>query len=288
MNTLSTLNNRFEYLGKSMPIEFKDICKEDRFQVKILNRSDNPTRFHKLIIEFLETKYGGDLPKSLYLITKKLDFEDYKQDLYSMNESEYRVKYPERYKDFFENQSWKEKGRIFWATDFGARSIFEYEQDVVAGTIIEKMMTYHSKGILAPNEKSSGYGNGISTICDFIFRNPRRADRPDALELPIELKTKWQTKLDSVVKVEMRGSVKTLMETRGMVISLYPWIGKAAVIDPVGKQYTIERGVTKSGKECDVILVPKVEYFDFNLWDKDDMMKLLHLIYDLNKERETR
>ena len=151
------------------------------------------------------------------------------------------------------------------------------------------MIAYHTKGILSPNENASGRGReGISTKCDFVFRNPSRTDRPDKLEIPIELKTKWKKSLDPVEDVKMRGSIHTLMRTGGMVLVVYVRLNKAILLDPIGKRYDISRGVMKSGKDCDVIKFDNRQLIDFKFWEVEDVKKMMHMIYDYNKERRTR
>ena len=272
-----------------MPLEFRDICKVERFQSKIPNRNEDPVRYSEMLKDFLKNIYQGDLPKSLSRLAKKFGYPSYIQDLFAMNEEGYRNIYKKDYANFFENKSKDEQEKLFQAADWGSRSIYELQQDVIAGSIIEDMIAYHTKGILSPNESASGRGyEGISTKCDFVFRNPSRVDRPDSFEIPIELKTKWKKKLNQVEDVKMRGSIQTLMRTRGMVLVVYVRLNKAILLDPVGKQYDISRGVMKSGKDCDVIKFDKGKLIDFKFWEVEDVKKMMHMIYDYNKERETK
>lgn len=289
MDKLSSNIFTFTYLGKRMPLEFRDICKVERFQSKIPNRNEDPVRYSEMLKDFLKNIYQGDLPKSPSRLAKKFGYPSYIQDLFAMNEEGYRNIYKKDYANFFENKSKDEQEKLFQSADWGSRSIYELQQDVIAGSIIEDMIAYHTKGILSPNENASGRGNeGISTKCDFVFRNPSRVDRPDSFEIPIELKTKWKKRLNQVEDVKMRGSIQTLMRTRGMVLVVYVRLNKAILLDPVGKQYDISRGVMKSGKDCDVIKFDKGKLIDFKFWEVEDVKKMMHMIYDYNKERETK
>jgi hypothetical protein len=289
MDKLSSNMYTFTYLGKKMPLDYSEICKEDKFQDKIRNRDENPTRYFLILSDFLEHSYKGDLPKSPARLAKKFGYPDYIQALLYMHEEGYRNIYKDQFDDFFKNKPKREQERLFQASDWGARSVYQFQQDVYAGNIIEDMISYHTKNILSPNEAASGRGsNGISTKCDFIFRNPSRVDRPDRLEVPIELKTKWKTMLNPVEEVKMRGSINTLMNTGGMVLVVYVRLNKAVLLDPVGKTYDITRGYTGGGKECDIIKYDKRQLIDFKFWDKEDVTKMMHMIYDYYKERETK
>lgn len=289
MDKLSSSIYTFTYLGKRMPLEFKDICKEERFQNSIQNRNENPIRYFEMLKDFLKNIYGGDLPKSVPQLAKKLGYPPYIQDLFYMNEEGYRNIYKKEYADFFENKPKKEQEKIFTGSDWGSRSVFEFRQDVEAGSLIEDMIVYHTKGILSPNDKASGRGTeGMSTMCDFVFRNPSRVDRPDNIEVPIELKTKWKKKLNQTEDVKMRGSINTLMRTGGMVLTVYVRINKAVLLDPVGKRYDISRGRMDSGKDCDIIKFDKGLLMDFKFWELEDVKRMMHLIYDYNKERGTK
>lgn len=289
MDTLSNNMFSFIYQGKKMPFEFNQICKEEKFQEKIKNRNETSARYFDIFVKFLKNGYGGDLPKTPLQLAKKFGYPTYIQDLFYMNEEGYRNIYRKEYADFFENKSKHEQELIFQMSDWGNRSVFQLKQDVIAGNLFEDMITYHTKGILSPNKNASGRGTDmITTNCDFVFKNPSRTDRPDTLELPIELKTKWKNRLNQTEDVKMRGSIHNLMRTKGMVFVIYPKLNKAIVLDPIGKKYDISRDVMKNGKDCDTIKFDKNQLVDFKFWEKDDVMKLMHMIYDYNKEREIR
>ena len=116
----SDLKNKFEYLGKPMPIEFKDICKLDKFFNKIAGRKENPPRYFNMVSDFLKFEYGGDLPNTVYAAAKKVKLPDYICDLFYMNEEGYKLVHPKEYADFFENQPQDEQELIFCAADYGA------------------------------------------------------------------------------------------------------------------------------------------------------------------------
>ena len=291
MEKLSSLNEArrvFIYKGKTMPLEFADVCTVDRLQKDIENRTGKPWRYSDELNKFLKYNYTGNLPKNLYDLAHKLGKPDYICDLFYMNVDGYKNVHPKEYADFFDNQPQKEKELIFYAADCGARTLYEYIQDVKAGGLSEDMVAYHTKGILSPNENASGRGDkGISTSCDFIFRNPQREGK-ESIEQPIELKTKWGGKLKDVEIVKMRGTIDTILKEKGMVLAVYIKMNKAVLIDPIGKQYKMTPGKMANGKECVDIHIDKNDIIDFVFWKKEDIMKMMHMIWDQNHARETK
>ena len=147
------------------------------------------------------------------------------------------------------------------------------------------MVAYYTRGILSPNEKASGRGEGdLSTNCDFIFRSPEKPGYP-YVEVPVELKTKWEWQLKEDEIVQVRGSVKTIVDTGGMILAIYAKLNKAVLIDLIGKHYEITPG--KMGdKDCDDIHISKDDIVDFKFWNKEDVKKMMHMIYDQYKSRE--
>lgn len=284
MNTLSNLEDWFDYKGKPMPVEFSEICRLDKFQDDIKNRKTRSYRYFDRLKRYLKYEFKGDLPKDPAGVARKLGYAPYVCDLFYMNEKGYRNVYPDEYDDFFNNKSQKEKEKIFQACEWGGRNVFQYMQDVLCGTIIEDMVAYYTKGILSPNESASGRGaGGISTKCDFIFKNPERPGFP-RIEVPVELKTKWEKELKDNEVVQVRGSVKTIVDTGGMILAIYARLNKAALIDLAGKRYEITPG--KMGdKDCDDIHISKDDIIDFRFWDKEDVKKMMHMIYDRYKSR---
>lgn len=284
---LSDLNNKFEYLGKSMPIEFKDICKLDKFLNKIAGRKENPPRYFNMVSDFLKSKYGGDLPNTVYAAAKKVKLPDYICDLFYMNEEGYKNVHPKEYADFFENQPQDEQERIFCAADYGARTLFQYMQDVESGNVIERMIVYHTKDILKQNEDASAESGKISTYCDFKFKNPPRLGK-EQIEVPIELKTKFTSKIGDIEVVKIRGTVKKIMETKGMILVVYVKRNKAVLIDPIGKQYTMKPNKLPGGKDCVDIYVKSEEFVDFTFWNFDDEKMMMNKIYDYYMKREVK
>lgn len=291
MKTLSSLNEArrvFIYKGKTMPLEFAEVCKVERLQKDIESRKGKPWRYSDELSKFLKYDYTGDLPKNLYDLAHKLRKPEYICDLFYMNVDGYKNAYPKEYADFFDNQPQKEKEKIFYGADCGARTLFEYEQDVHAGELIEDMIVYHTKGILSPNENASGRGDkGISTSCDFIFRNPKREGK-ESIEQPIELKTKWGGKLNDVEVVKMRGTIDTILKEKGMVLAVYIKMNKAVLIDPISKNYKMTPGKMKNGKDCVDIEIDKNDIIDFVFWDKADITKMMHMIWNQNHLREVK
>lgn len=100
------------YLGKSMPPEFSDICKEANPQ-KIINRNDDPMRYFTLFSKFLKYDYTGDLPKTVSGIAKFLKCPNYIKDLFYLNETGYKNLYYKEYDDFFKNKSHDQQNMIF-------------------------------------------------------------------------------------------------------------------------------------------------------------------------------
>ena len=287
MQKLSNVNKGdrvFMYNNKTMPFEFAEICKMDKFQNDISKRAENPWRNYVEFNKFLKKDYKGELPKSLLELAKKFKKPDYICDLFYLNEDGYKNMYPEEYANFFENKPQREKEKIFQATDYGARTLFEFKQDVIAGNLLEDMITYHTKGILSPNEKASGRGSDIlTTSCDFIFRSP-----DGSIEQPVELKTKWNYKLKDKEYVQMRGTIDTILKEKGMVLAIYIKMNKAILVDPIGKHYNMSPGKTKSGKDCVNIEIDKSDIVDFMFWDKGDLSKMMHMILDQYNSRETK
>ena len=284
MEKLSSLaNNKFIYLGKEMPLEFAQICKSERFQDKIPTRKDNPTRYFNMVANFLKYDYKGDLPNTVAGVAKVLKYPWHIKDLFYMNEEGYKNVYPKEYADFFQNKPLDEQERIFQATDFGARTLFEYKQDVECGTVVEDMISYHTKGILSRNEQSTAGNDSISTYCDFVFRNPKRPGL-DVIEQPIELKTKFGRQLKDDEIVQVRGSIRKILETDGMILAVWVKLNKAVLIDPIGKKYRMEMG-KMGNKDCVNIHVPKEDIVDFCFWNLEDVKMMMHRIYDQKKSR---
>jgi len=287
MEKLSNLNEArrvFIYNHKTMPFEFAEICKMDKFQTKIAQRTGKPWRNSVELNKFLKNDYAGELPKSLLELARRLKEPDYICDLFYMSEDGYKNMYPEEYANFFENKPQWEKEKIFQAADYGARTLFEFEQDVKAGNLMEDMIAYHTKGILSPNENASGRGSDVlSTSCDFIFRSP-----DDSIEQPVELKTKWVYKLKDKEIVQMRGTIDTILKEKGMVLAIYIKMNKAILIDPIGKHYNMTPGKMKNGKDCVNIEVDKNDIVDFKFWNKEDLKKMMHMILDQHNARETK
>ena len=274
------------YLGKQMPIEFKDICTKEEFQENIESRNEEPHRYFDEITKFLSKIYKGDLSKTPTSVAKSLGYPRFIIDLFYLNEDGYKNLYREEYANFFENKSEKEKEKIFYSCDFGARDVFEYMQDVECGDLIERMIAYHTKGILTPNVEASSLSGKISTECDFIFRNPKRTG-VDSIEQKVELKTKWSSKLNNKEIVQMRGNIDTVLNDKGMVLAVWPKINKAVLIDPIGKQYKMENGyMAKSNKKCVNIYINKDDIIDFCFWNLDDIKMMMHMIFNYHKARK--
>ena len=99
------------------------------------------------------------------------------------------------------------------------------------------------------------------------------------------MKTKWEWQLKENEIVQVRGSVKTIVDTGGMILVIYAKLNKAVLIDLIGKHYEITPG--KMGdKDCDDIHISKDDIVDFKFWDKEDVKKMMHMIYDQYKSRE--
>lgn len=286
MDKLSNLKGKIMYLGKPMPVEFSEICKVSRFYYKIKDRKENPPRYFNMVSNFLKSEYGGDLPKTVYDAAVKLKLPAYICDLFYMNEEGYKNVYPKEYADFFENQPQEEQEMIFCAADYGARTLFEYMQDIESGNVVENMIAHHTKGILSQNEDASVNSGKISTYCDFIFRNPKREGK-EQIEVPIELKTKFTSKIGDIEVVKIRGTVKKIMETKGMILVVYVKKNKAVLIDPIGKQYTMKPG-KMGGKDCVDIYVRSEDFVDFTFWNFDDEKMMMNKIYDCYMEREVK
>ena len=286
MQKLSNVNNVFVFHGQTIPFEFKDICEKaweiPKYRKKIENRG-YISRNYLLFKRFLSKVYGGDLPKDVYKLTQKLKYESELQDLFydNMGEEGYKNYHPDYYNSFYNDLSEKEKLSVFWRCDCGGRSVYEYMQDVIAGNIYEDMLVYHSKNILTANEKASGRGSSkVSTLCDLVFRSPKKEGYP-YVEANVEVKSKYiKTIKDSF---EVRGSAKKIIDSDGIVMCVYPIFSKAILVD-MGRDQEISRGVMSGGKDCDVIKVNPDDFFDFKCWEKADMTNMLHMIYEMRRE----
>lgn len=289
MDKLSNLKGKIMYLGKPMPVEFSEICKVNRFYYKILNRKENPPRYFDMVSRFLKYDYTGDLPKKVYDVAVKLKLSAHICDLFyeNMGEEGYKNVYPKEYADFFENQPQDEQERIFCAADYGARTLFQYMQDVESGNVVERMVAHHTGGILSQNEDASAGSGKISTYCDFKYKNPPRPGK-EVIEVPIELKTKFKKNIDNDEVVKIRGTIKKIMETGGMILVVYVKLNKAVLIDPIGKQYKMEQGKMDGGKDCVNIHVRQEDFVDFTFWNFDDEKMMMNKIYDYYMEREVK
>lgn len=279
------------YLGKPMPVEFSEICKDVKPE-RIINRKPDPMRYFNMFSNFLKYYYTGDLPKTVGGIAKVLKEPQYIRDLFYLNETGYKNLYYKEYDDFFKNKSHDQQKMIFQSADYGARTLFEYKQDVEAGDLIEKMVSYYTHGILIQNKAASGESGKISTYCDFIFRNPlaicengKIPTNCDFVEQPIELKTKFGKTFKNEEFVQIRGSIEKILKTDGMILAIYLNMNKAVLIDPIGKKYRMEQGVMKNGKECVNIYIDKKDIVDFCFWNKNDVSKMMYMILNQKKSR---
>ena len=266
-----------------MPSEFEQVCKSNQFKNSIISRRDEPIRYFNLVSNFLKYDYKGDLPKTVAAVAKVLKYPMYIRDLFYMNETGYKNVYLNEYADFFQNKPVDEQERIFQATDFGARTLFEYKQDVECGDLVENMISYHTKGILSPNKNASAASDSISTYCDFVFRNPNRPGM-DSIEQPIELKTKFSKVIKNEEYVQIRGSIDKILKTDGMILAVWVKLNKAVLIDPIGKKYKMQPGMM-GNKECVNIYIPNEDIVDFCFWDLDDIKRMMHMIYDQKMSR---
>ena len=265
--------------GKTMPPEFMEIAKN--YENKIVSRKENMPRFNNLLSIFLKTKYNGELGKTIADVARKLDYPKYLVDLYVMDESEYKSKYQNEYKDFFENLTDKNKYLFFQSADWGARTVFETKQDTVAGNILEDMISHYSFGAIKPNKDATGrYKSDLNTKCDLIYDITHKGER---IIVPIEIKSRWSNNI--VHTVGIRGSSKKIFSDNGMVLCMFPKVDVAYLFDSVtsGK---LERGTMSAvGKECDNIYIDETKCFDFKFWVEEDMRNFLNLVYKKYKER---
>ncbi len=287
LSNMDGAKNTFMYFEKKMPVEFSEVCKANKFYKYIIGRNENPPRYFDMVSKFLKYNYNGDLPKRVYDVAVKLKLPDYKRDLFYMNEDGYKNVRAEEYADFFKNQPSDEQERLFAASDYGARTLFQLMQDVESGNVVERMIAYHTKGILSQNENASAGSGKISTYCDFIYKNPPRSDK-EQIEVPIELKTKFTSKIDNIETIKIRGSIKKIMETKGMILVVYVKLNKAVLIDPIGKEYTMKPGKMKGGKDCVDIFVSSDEFVDFTFWEYEDVKRMMNMIWDQYHKRETK
>jgi hypothetical protein len=287
MKNIKTID---EFTEIKMPVEFEEMSKLPKFADKIKNRPKDPFRFYKKMVDFLKYTYRGSLPRNIVDLAKKLGYTDYLVALFKLSEKTYKETYKKEYDDFYNNKSFEEKKKLFFSADFGARSIFELEQDTVASNLFEDMLKYYGLGALSINGESTGRDSSETTTkCDLIYSIKDRD-----ISFPIEVKTKWKKSIDSDENVSMRQSAKTLIKDEGMVLVIYLNLNrkiyggvKAMVIDSVGNTVTHGEMIV-TNKKCDNYAVNADNLMSFNFWEENDMRDMLNNIYLLYKKRETK
>jgi len=300
MNKLSNLNEGRQKIselgGIYMPDEFMEIYKSGEFTDKILNRPKEPFRFFQNFDVFL-SQNGNNLPTSVYELAKECHYPKHIIELFNVKydkrysgkegyvgEDGYKKEFSKinEYPSFFETKSDYDKKQIFNSADFGARSVFELQQDVIAGNLFEDLLVDNSLGGFHPNPKATNRGTQkVSTSCDLIYETP--SIFKDKVKLEVEIKTKWDWKLYNDLTIDMRGNSKKVFEAEGMILAIYMYLNKAVLIDSKGQNNIIQ--TTKYGKTWDQIHIDKNQLFEFKFWDKNDMKKLLNMIYTTYKYR---
>lgn len=278
-----------KYLDKMIPYEFKDVCKEQEFVTKISKRSENPFRFYVSFEKYLKkrgmentsyyaSKYGYD--KS---ICRLLDP--------NMTERGFKSYDLMTYNSFFKDRSDKEQKKMFESADYGARTVFQLEQDTIASNVFEDMLCRNSGGFLIPNRDATGRGDesGISTKADLEFIIPPGIYKTK-LDVPsIKLEVKGQfRKFDG--EVNMRGSADQIIKDEGLILIIYLNDDKFAVVDPTDPKHNISGGdIKKGGKKYENISISRDELQDFPKLDDEKSMKpVLRCIYDTYKKRKER
>ena len=280
---LTKRKNCFIYLGKEMPNEFAEVCRLDGFAEKILNRKDPSFRFYNCFNEFL-SRNSNNLPRSVYELAQRYSskYPTHLIELFNKSEEDYKKDHYEDYLEFFENKDLNDKKIIFNCADFGGRSVFELQQDVIAGNLFEDLLVDNSLGGFHPNPQATGRETlKISTNCDLIYETPPTFK--EYISVPLEVKTKWKWKLEDNMTVDMRGNAKKVFDAEGMVLTIYMYLNKAVLVDTKGQNVISLK--EEYGKTYDKIHVSKDQFFDFKFWDEADMRKLLNTIYLTYKKR---
>lgn len=278
------MKNRFEYLGKPMPVEFGEVCKSPMFQDKIRGRSDRtPFMFHLVFDKFLNERFDGDLPTNLYDLSKSLGYDDSISDMFSLDEDEYRSEHPNEYADVFENRTDDEKMNVFERTDFGSRSVFEFLQDVTAGNVFEDLLVHYGSGRLKTNGSSSGRsGRQINSDCDLIYVSESGED------IPVEVKTRWSVNWNGNEKIYVRHSSRRIVESGGLILVIYPNLTegvRCAIVDPSRARHVSNEILSSMNKNFECIPVESYDLIDFNFWNGYDMDEMFSLIEGLLANR---
>lgn len=277
--------NTFIFHGKEMPLVFKDICEIawniPEYRESIERRETYTYRNIDYLGRYLKNTYKGNLPHDIYKITKALKYDRPMQDLFYMNEEGFKNVYPEYYASIFDDLSLEKKIEKFMRCDFGIRTPFELEQDVIAGNIYEDMLVYHSKNIFVPNGMASGRNTqDITTKCDLVFRCPNR-ERNGYVEANVEVKTKFLNEITDTVVI--RGYLGNIIRSKGIILYSYINLNKAILID-MSVPHNVGNCMIgcKKGHQIEI---DKNDFFDFRCWEEKDMLKLLHMIYDMRKDK---
>lgn len=279
-------NGKFDYLGVSMPVEFAEVCKEIKFKSKIESRKDIEPgyrifRFYSIFEIFLKTKYQGSLPKDLVSLAREFCYDESKVDLFVLPVDEYKEKYPEIYKDFFENLPKNEQMKKFISADYGARTVFELQQDVIASNLFEDMLVFHGLGYLKPNSEATGrYIKVSNTNCDLICT---LGDSEDEINIPLEIKTRWNRRLKEKEMLYVRGSSHTIISSKGMILALYMNMENiyGALVDTVTCNNILKGEMSVVNKECDEFQVSADNLFEFKFWDEKAMKDMIDRIEEL-------
>ena len=281
-NNGDKINIPDEYIGK---VNFRKFESE----IKKRKSKDKVFRFYYKLINFLKYKYRGSLPRDIISLARKFGYDDFLVALFSLTEEEYKKVYTEQYKNFFENKSEEERDNFFESSDFGARSVFELEQDAVASNIFEDMIVYHSMGMLSANNEATGRTNfKVTTKCDLIYE---KFNGTECVRVPIELKTKWCDRIEE--RLNVRGNAKKIIADKGMILVLFTGLFDNENKKPIPVKYALVdtcKSEFKSGtfniadKNCEYTSINDVT--EFNFWKSEEMKRMLDDIYNKYKERQ--
>ena len=282
-NNGDKINIPDEYIGKVNFRKFEGEIKKRKSKDKVF-------RFYHKLINFLKFKYRGSLPRDIISLARKFGYDDFLVALFSLTEEEYKKVYTEQYKNFFENKSEEERDSFFESSDFGARSVFELEQDAVASNIFEDMIVYHSMGMLSANNEATGRTNfKVTTKCDLIYE---KFSGTECIRVPIELKTKWCDRIEE--RVNVRGNAKKIIADKGMILVLFTGLFDNEKKKPIPVKYALVdtcESEFKSGtfniadKNCEYTSINDVT--EFNFWKPEEMKRMLDDIYNKYKQRQS-
>lgn len=266
-----------KYISRDYQDILPIVLKKNYFREKIKNSGKVMEKYGAMFSFYKHISEILDLRK----LANEYGYPDDLKSLLWMNESEYKVKYPNTYKQMYESLSYGDKENAFVVADYGMRSVFSSTRDTFASNILENKLCHDSISpktsmqFLFMNEGATDIiGGNVTTNPDCIFKYKD-------VETYVEVKTKWDK--DKPSNPSFRGGGYDNLEScGGIALIVYPNINKCALIDTRIPQTKIS-GEMAGGKSCVKIALGTNPVMDFKMGDYESMRRMLNEIYKMRK-----